>query len=206
MLISGDGSSKQRGHLAAPEEFARTEEVLLPSGSAALYRREMLDQTGGFDDDFFLYCEDTDLGLRGRWAGWRCVYVPDAVVEHRYSHSAGRVSALKAYYVERNRLFLAIKNFPLGDLMKGPFVAVTRYVWHLIYMLRGQGAAAGYREGGSGLDLAWFVIKAHLAAFMSLPSLLRKRRAIRRSARITAREFSRLMRLHSISPRQVAAL
>ena len=72
----------------------------------------MLEEIGGFDDDFFLYCEDTDLGLRARWAGWKCLYVPEAVVEHHYSHSAGRASPLKAYYVERNRLFVLVKNFP----------------------------------------------------------------------------------------------
>jgi Predicted glycosyltransferases len=114
MLIASDGSSKQRGHQAPPPAFASAEEVLLPSGSAALYRRRMLDQIGAFDEDFFLYCEDTDLGLRARWAGWNCVYSPDAVVRHVYSHSSGRASALKAYYVERNRLFVILKRFPVS--------------------------------------------------------------------------------------------
>ncbi len=59
----GDGSSKQRGHARPPKFFPVAEEVLFPSGSAALYRRAMLEQIGGFDEDFFLYCEDTDLGL-----------------------------------------------------------------------------------------------------------------------------------------------
>ena len=113
MLICADGSSKQRGHLQSPENYGAREEVLAPSGSAALYRRAMLDEIGGFDEDFFLYCEDTDLGLRGRWAGWTCVYAPRARVDHAYSHTAGRATPLKAYYVERNRLFLLrVKNFP----------------------------------------------------------------------------------------------
>src|SRR5262249_42508418 len=95
MLICADGSSKQRGHMASPGVHCHGEEALLPSGSAALYRRAMLDEIGGFDEDFFLYCEDTDLGLRARWAGWKCWYTPDAVVHHRYSHTAGRASILK---------------------------------------------------------------------------------------------------------------
>ena len=113
MLVARDGSSKQRGHGRLPEDFPVPEEVLLASGSSALYRRSMLEDIGGFDDDFFLYCEDTDLGLRARWAGWKCLYVPQAVVEHHYSHSAGRASPVKAYYVERNRLFVLVKNFPV---------------------------------------------------------------------------------------------
>ena len=112
MQVAGDGSSKQRGHGRLPDDFPVLEEVLMASGSSALYRRSMLEDIGGFDDDFFLYCEDTDLGLRARWAGWKCLYVPQAVVEHHYSHSAGRASPVKAYYVERNRLFVLVKNFP----------------------------------------------------------------------------------------------
>ena len=117
MQMAGDGSSKQRGHGRLPEDFPVLEEVLMPSGSSALYRRSMLEEIGGFDDDFFLYCEDTDLGLRARWAGWKCLYVPQAVVEHHYSHSAGRASPVKAYYVERNRLFVLVKNFPGAMLL-----------------------------------------------------------------------------------------
>ena len=66
MLLARDGSSKQRGHGRPPEDFPVTEEVLLPSGSAALYRRAMLNDIGMFDPEFFLYCEDTDLSLRAR--------------------------------------------------------------------------------------------------------------------------------------------
>ena len=61
-----------------PQVFAARRKALLPSGSAALYRRDMLDEIGLFDESFFLYCEDTDLGLRARWAGWECLYVPEA--------------------------------------------------------------------------------------------------------------------------------
>ena len=80
MLICGDASSKQRGHGEPARGYGESGEALFPSGSAALYRRAMLEEIGGFDDDFFLYCEDTDLGLRARWAGWHCSYVADAIV------------------------------------------------------------------------------------------------------------------------------
>ncbi|MEO8129330.1 MAG: glycosyltransferase family 2 protein [Bryobacteraceae bacterium] len=206
MLVSGDGSSKQRGHLGNPTEYGELEEALLPSGSAALYRRKMLEEIGLFDEDFFLYCEDTDLGLRARWAGWKCLYVPAAIVDHHYSHSAGRVSSLKAYYVERNRLFAALKNFPLSMLLAAPGYAAVRYFWHVAMMFQGKGAAAEYRQSGSGLTLLWLVLKAHAAAIGRLPALLRQRRQIRKNARMTAAEFSKLLAAYSISPRQVASL
>ncbi len=205
MLICADGSSKQRGHLASPSDYQRAEEVLLPSGSAALYRREMFEAIGGFDEDFFLYCEDTDLGLRARWAGWKCWYAPTAVVYHHYSHTAGRATPLKAYYVERNRLFLLVKNFPTQNLLLAPPVSIARYAWHVINLLRGQGAAARFRQDGNG-SLVGIVFRAHWSLLRNWTTLLRKRRAIRASARITPAAFRDLLRAHAISAREVAEL
>ncbi len=207
MLMCADGSSRQRGHGRPPSEFSTPEEVLFPSGSAALYRRAMLEEIGGFDEDFFLYSEDTDLGLRARWAGWRCLYAPDAIVDHRYSHSAGRASPLKAYYVERNRLFLVVKNFPAPDLLEAPWFTLARYWWHLISMRAGYGTAGEFRAGGgSAWKLVCIVVRAHLALAAALGSLWRKRLLIRRAAKVDAASFRRLLKQHSLSPREVAAL
>ena len=182
-------------------------EALFPSGSAALYLRTMLEQTGAFDESLFLYCEDVDLGLRARWAGWDCRYVEDAVVEHRYSHSAGRASPLKAYYVERNRLCTVIKNFPMGMLLRVPGAALTRYFWHCFSLLQGRGKAAEFRGGGqSAAMLPFLVLRAHVAAMARLPALLRERRRIFRSRSIASAEFEELLRRHSISARKVAEL
>jgi GT2 family glycosyltransferase len=207
MLISSDGSSRQRGHGELPERYSRPEEVLFPSASAALYRRAMIEEIGGFDERFFLYCEDTDLGLRARWAGWKCLYVPDAIVDHRYSHTAGRASPLKAYCVERNRLFVVAKNFPAAAAWKAPAATLARYFWHLVSLGRGRGAAAEFRRQNQGaLAMAWIPVRAHAALLMHAPRLLRQRRAIRARARLSPSEFRRLLAAHAISPRQVAAL
>lgn len=212
MLIAGDGSSKQRGHGSPPEAFAECGEVLFPSGAAALYRRAALDQAGWFDEDFFLYCEDTDLGLRLLRLGWRCLYVPLAVAHHRLSHSAGRASALKAFYVERNRLFVVAKNFPLRLLVLAPLVTAARYFWHVAWMFRGRGAAAQFRrQGDSALQLGWLALRAHLALVRHVPSLWRKRRQIQRAVdaepqALSSGPFCRLLRAWPISAKQVAEL
>jgi GT2 family glycosyltransferase len=207
MLICADGSSKQRGHLAPPLDYGREEEVLAPSGSAALYRRAMLDEIGGFDEDFFLYCEDTDLGLRARWAGWRCLYAPKAVVHHHYSHTAGRATPLKAFYVERNRLFLLVKNFPPRLLLIAPLATLARYGWHVVSLLKGRGVAARFQEDGHGvLGLLALVIRAHWSLLRNWSRLWDKRRAIARTARISPAAFAALLRAHAISPREVAEL
>lgn len=211
MLIAIDGSSKQRGHGEAPEKFADeidgSRDALFPSGSAALYRRKMLDEIGLFDESFFLYCEDTDLGLRARWAGWQCLYVPAAIVEHRYSHSAGRATPLKAYFVERNRLYAAIKNFPWPDLAWVHVAGNIRYWWHFIAMLQGRGKTSEYRASGHSLaSLLWLTTRAHFAVLARLPELWRERRRILRTRRISRADFRGLLARYSISLRRVAEL
>ena len=202
MLIASDGSSKQ-----ASLTPLRDVGVFLPSGSAALYRRAMLDEIGLFDESFFLYCEDTDLGLRAQWAGWGCRYVSGAVVGHLYSHSAGRASPLKAYYVERNRLYTIVKNFPARMLWAAPFASMARYFWHVAAIFSGRGKAAEYRDEGHPMAmLPWLVIRANLAALFRLPRLLAARRRISATRRITISEFQALLKRHSITVRQVAAL
>ena len=207
MLLCADGSSKQRGHLQPAAGYSRPADVLFPSGCAALYRRAMLDEIGLFDETLFLYCEDTDLGLRARRRMWECMYVPDAVVEHRYSHSSGRASAEKAWLVERNRLRVAVKNLPMPMLAVAPLYSMTRYFWHAVFMGLGAGKTAEFRAGGgSALQLPWIVLRANLDLLSSLPRLLRQRREIRRTARLSSKQFTKLLRSHRISSRQVAAL
>lgn len=178
MVIAADGSSLQRAHRDAQSPPAG--EVLLPSGCAALYRREVIQQTGGFDEEFFLYCEDTDLGLRAQRFGWSCVYVPEATVEHHYSASAGAASPLKAYLVERNRLRLAVRNFPWSWLLRVPFASLARYFWHLESLRSGRGKAADFIASGEAPGkLVWYVVKAHLSLLKRLPRLLGQRAPVR---------------------------
>lgn len=94
--------------------FGQFEEVDAVSGAAFAMRREVFEALGGFDDDFFLYMEDTDLSWRARLAGWRCVYVPTSVVLHDY---ALRIAPRKMFYQERNRYLMLLKNLKWSSLM-----------------------------------------------------------------------------------------
>ena len=200
-----DGSSRQRGHREPAARFSQSEDVLLPSACAALYRRGMLEDIGLFDEDFFLYCEDTDLGLRARWAGWRCRYVAGAGVKHRYSHSAGAYSPLKARFVERNRLWVAIKNFPAAMLIGAPMVWLLRCLWQLAAVRSERGAAAEFVRSGQSLRVAGTILaRAHWDTLLHLPALLRKRAELRGKRRLRAAEFTRLMRRHRITAKDLA--
>lgn len=123
-----DGIGVCRGRGGYVHQYNRPAYVTFPSGCAALYRRDMLDQIGLFDERFFMYCEDTDLGLRAQRAGWKCLYVPTAKVEHLYSQSTGAYSLKKLFYVERNRLLLVLKNFTFEQMFwSAPYTAIRYF-------------------------------------------------------------------------------
>jgi GT2 family glycosyltransferase len=104
-------------------QYDRTTFVLSACAAAALYRRSMLDEVGLFDEDFFAYCEDGDLSMRAQLAGYRCLYVPEAVVYHLGSASTGKRSPFAVRLGTRNSLCLLVKNLP-APLVPGflPFV------------------------------------------------------------------------------------
>jgi GT2 family glycosyltransferase len=201
MEVYLDGTTKQRGRMLLASAYDQTEEVLFPSACAALYRLAMLDRIGRFDADFFLYCEDTDLGFRARRAGWRCLYVPAAVVYHHYSGSAGRASRAKAFYVERNRLYTVVKNFPLWSWPLLPFFSLYRYFLHFWAARAGRGLAS---RSEPWWKLAIIVLSANYQVWRNLPALLAKRRRIARTAVLSGSQFWRLLRRHAISAREVA--
>jgi GT2 family glycosyltransferase len=165
LLISPDGIGRGRGRLERDgDAYARAEDVLVPSGCAALYRRAMLDEVGLFDEDFFAYCEDSDLGLRGRLAGWRCRYVPDAVVHHAYSRSTAPYSTFKAFHVERNRCFVLLKCFPLSAILISLPYTLARYGLQAWGAATGRGAAARLAERASPLAVLALLLRAGGAA------------------------------------------
>ena len=88
------------------------------SAGAALYRRELLQATGGFDERFFAYLEDVDLAWRAHWLGWKARYVPTARVRHMHSATWAEDSPLKTYHLGRNKVWLIAKNYPVGPLLR----------------------------------------------------------------------------------------
>lgn len=205
LLLSRDGIGRGRGRLEKNRnEFEREEDVLVPSGCAAAYRRVMLDQVGLFDEDFFAYCEDTDLGLRARLAGWRCRYSPGAIVHHDYSRSSSPYSSFKAFQVERNRIWVLVKCFPVRDVLLSVGYSVGRYVMQGYGAIVGRGAAARMQSDSSFRVLIWTVISAWWAALRQLPTMLERRRRIMSHSRVSATEFRAWLSLHSLSVRDIA--
>jgi GT2 family glycosyltransferase len=203
MALARDGSSAQRGHGEPACAWAESGEVLFPSGCAAIYRGAMLMETGVFDETLFLYHEDTDLGLRAQWMGWRCIYVPGAEVEHECSATVGRASEIKAWYVERNRLRTVWKLFPPRDVAIAHFFALGRYAYHLVAALTGRGLTAQFKHSGQSLcKLPYLVFKAHLNLVSEMRGVMRKRGQTPR--RLTPSQFRAILARHRIRIREVA--
>jgi GT2 family glycosyltransferase len=200
VAICHDGMSRGSRRRCRYSELTldSNEKVLFPSACAGLYRREMLDTIGFFDDDFFAYCEDTDLGLRGRLAGWSSVLARDAVVYHRYSRSGGEFSPLKLYLVERNHFWAALKSFPAGMLLALPFWTMIRYLVQVQLVFHSKGAGAQFRSTPS-LALVKALARGVVDAVRSLPLLFRKRREVMATRRLTSAEMKGLIKSFSIS-------
>ncbi len=111
------GFAWQRGHLQPDVGLYRQAcDVWGASAAAALYRRDMLDRIGLFDEEFESYYEDVDLAWRANRAGWRCRYVPDRRVRHVHSATGSRDPDRKLFLLTRNRWWTLIKNYPTPKL------------------------------------------------------------------------------------------
>jgi GT2 family glycosyltransferase len=186
-LFYPDGLSRGRGRLEIDHgQYDQPDEVISPSGCAVLLRRAMLVDVGLFDEDFFAYVEDTDLGLRARLAGWTCRYDPAAIVYHKYSASAAEYSPLKAFLVERNRVWTAVKCLPAWLLVLSPLFTLARFGAQAWGALTGRGAAGRFTATHSRLELLGVLVRAQLAALRRLPTMWERRRAIQRQRRVPA--------------------
>ena len=110
------GAGYKTGHGESAARHTLPGEVFGPCAAAALYERSLLEDVGGFDEDFFLVYEDADLSMRARLKGHRCLYVPDAVAFHRVNQSIGNLSSTYVYYGHRNSEILFWKNMPASLL------------------------------------------------------------------------------------------
>ena len=204
-LIFPDGQNRGRGTGALDTgQYDCEEEVLWPDGCAAMYRKEMLDRIGGFDEDFFAYGDDAELGLRARIAGWRCIYTPAAVVRHHRGATLGKDSARRLELIERNRLLLAFKLFPWSLLVWNPLYFAARVVASLAAARRGAGDTVHFPGIRGMCSMALAFLRGNLGAVRLAPRMLRKRAAIRPLRKLPPRAVRRLILDNRLSLRDVA--
>src|SRR3990172_13075980 len=113
-----EGIPDKIGHLDHASNYDDSREVFGACAGAAIYRRSMLEELAGFDEAFFIVHEDSDLNFRAQLLGYRCIYVPTAVVYHHLGATIGKGSDRAVYFSQRNTEFVYLKNMPLVLLLK----------------------------------------------------------------------------------------
>lgn len=205
--ICSDGMSRGalRGMRFADLGCPAVVPILLPSACAALYKRTMVEQIGFFDSAFFAYCEDTDLGLRGRLAGWGALLAAEAVVRHKYSSTVGAISPFKLRLVERNHYWVALKTFPLSLLWLLPFMTAGRFFYQGVAFFRGSWR----QEGGSRMpgvkpgELIVALLQGMGEALRGFPMMLVRRRRFQQKRRLSAAQVRMLFHQYRLSFRDL---
>jgi len=116
----------------------------------------------------------------------------------------GKYSPQKAFLVERNRFWVAVKLFPLPLLLVSPLFTAWRFLWHLASILGRRGLAGGVTREYSARGLLLALVRAYVSGLRGLNEILRKRKTVFRTRRITSGEFYRLIRQYRISARELA--
>ena len=205
VMIYKDGSSIGRGRLQSSDKYSDFQEVFCASDCCSLYRRRALLEIGLYDPDFFMYCDDTDIGWRLQLTGWKCIYNPQAIAFHAHSRSSGSYTDFKAYHVERNRLFLCLKYFPFLYFVTGIFFSGYRYLYQVWMSRQGRGALAKYREKQSIFHGVRILAKAHWHALKKAPTMFQRRREFLMKFHPPQRQFAKLLHRYSGTTSQFAS-
>lgn len=175
-----------RGEQDGPA-WAVASKVFGACGGAAIYRRRMLEDIGFLDNDFFMTFEDLDLSFRAQLRGYDCVFVPRAIVHHRYRATMTNYPARQAFFSQRNIEFVFLKNMPLGLMLR-------TLPQRLFYQL--GGAIYFFRQG---VGLAF--VKAKVDAARHLPRMLQKRKPIQSRRTVGNGQLRSLMRHDWLAPK-----
>ena len=165
------------------EHLPETGEIFAPCAAAALYRKDVFLGAGGFDEDFFCYCEDVDLAFRLRLQGERCLQVKEAIVHHIGSAITGVSSDFAVYHGIRNRFWLFFKNMPTPLFI--PLIVLHLMVQDLFFL-----RAIMKGHGGN----AW---RAWADIIETFPKLWKKRQNIQKSRTVS---LIALLKVFTYSP------
>lgn len=167
--------------LEAPE-LLKDIEIFAPGGVAPLYKREVLEKIIKrdkeiFDEDFFAYVEDLDIGFRIRSMGYECYLSANAKLIHLHSQTGGASSPFKSYFLARNVVLTAIKNFTLINLLLFPF----RSLFMMASILFKKNESVKKLKGNIGIfGMILILIKANFSALCLMPKFLVKRWKIKK--------------------------
>jgi hypothetical protein len=162
---------------AETPELSVDKEIFAPGGVAPLYKKEVVNkifESEGefFDEDFFAYGEDYDLGFRIRKLGYISFLSANAKLIHLHSKTGGVASPFKAFYCERNAFFVAVKNLPAKDVFLFPF---RNLYLKLSYFKEKNESVEKLKKQIGFIQMFIILIKAHFFAIIFIPKMFKKR-------------------------------
>jgi len=204
-LIYWDGLCRSKGQFELDQgQYEEMEEILFPPGCGAMFRKKVLDEIGLFDEDFFAYADDAEIGIRARLAGWEGLNVPKAILYHKNSGTGGQYSHFKAFYVERNRFWITIKYFPLYLLILSPLFTIYRFIFQAYGALTHRGAAGKFTQLYSPWHLIWILLKAYGSGLQGLPRMWKKRKMLKTLRKVSNKEIYGWFKRFGISAKEIS--
>ena len=129
-IYKNNGTAELRGYGKPKDMYKKEEYVFGACAAASMYRKELFEKIGLFDEDFFAYYEDVDIDWRAQLSGFKCLYVPNAIIYHYGSATFGDMSDLKIYYGTRNILLVLFKDVP--------YFLIKKYFFHILFFQIGR--------------------------------------------------------------------
>ncbi len=174
------GVDGQRGHLEKDTgKFVEADYVFGAPGAASIYRQAVLEDIGLFDEDFFAYAEEVDLNFRAQLCGYKCLFVPTAVVYHTGGGTMKHASDQRRYLSHRNQFYVLIKDMP-GDLLVKYFFPIVCYSFlrDVSWILQGKGGV---------------VRRAWLDGLRNFKRILRKRKEIQQGRKVSSQYIDSIL-------------
>lgn len=173
-LVWRDGHENE-----ANASMFKVKEIFSPCGAAALYSKEAFVDANGFDEDYFCYVEDVDLGFRLRLLGYRCLFVPESLVYHIGSATTGDGSDFSIYHGHRNLVWTYVKNMPSVLFWLFLPLHILLNIFTIIWFgLRGKFSV---------------ILRSKVDAFRGIPRMWEKRRAIQKKRKASLRDIWRVL-------------
>ncbi len=145
------GWTKRVGYGKSREKYNQKRNIFSACAGASIYKKSILDEIGYFDENFFAYMEDVDLGYRARIHGYQNIYCPEALVYHVGSGTSGsRYNKFKIKLAARNNIYVPYKNMPWPQIiLNSPCLLAGYLIKYIFFLKKGQGRTylTGIKEG-----------------------------------------------------------
>ena len=180
-IIFPDGAAIPENRNKTYTETAKIKAIFSACGAGSIYSSECLKSmriknNQFFDELYFAYYEDVDLGIRLNIKSYKGISVPEAVVYHKHSATAGKYSSLKIFHSEKNRMLNEILNYPIYLIFFGELFCALKIFLLLVYpVFNKKSKGHRYLKNLGAFEMLCLFIKARFWIIFNFPLILQDR-------------------------------